>query len=30
MVRANPAVIRLEAGTIKQKVSYNDTEKIEL
>ncbi|EJU26379.1 MULTISPECIES: BT_3928 family protein [Capnocytophaga] len=30
MVRANPAVIRLEAGTIKQKVSYNDTDKIEL
>ena len=30
MVRANPAVIRLERGTIKQKVNYNDTQKIDL
>ncbi|EGD33866.1 MULTISPECIES: BT_3928 family protein [unclassified Capnocytophaga] len=30
MVRANPAIIRLERGTIKQKVSYNDVQKIDL
>ena len=30
MIRANPGILRLEKGTIMQKVSYNDTEKIEL
>ena len=30
MIRSNPAIIRLEKGTIKQKVNYRDTNKINL
>nr|WP_314803542.1 BT_3928 family protein [uncultured Capnocytophaga sp.] len=30
MIRSNPGIIQLERGTIKQKVSFNDTQKIDL